>query len=609
MKRTTRVWLGIILAFVVFASTLVVSNLLLTAKGFANFSSAQINEQKEAILRSILPNYTRIIIILLGISAFILSWTLLLQYMVRRRTADLISVNTHLRESQEDLSTTNEELLTTIRQLTATTNKFKKQNELSSMLEQELLKESNLLRHTLMSMGEGVVATNNRSEIIMINQVAELLCGWENHSAIGRFYRDVFPGDNERIVEDVIYTEAIQEIDEQTLEDVHGVSRIVTSTVAPIQDIKGITRGAVVVFRDISEFVRQRDEIKFLSYHDPLTGLLNRRAFNLELQRLDQSAKLPLSVISIDVNGLKLINDAFGHSLGDELLIKVSKILRHGVGDSGIIVRLGGDEFAIILPKTAFSVAEAMVKNIQSLIGQERVNSIQISVAFGVATKDELGYNLQEVFNLAEERMYSDKLFTNVEQDTVDFVLNSLFERSSYEKEHAEGVALLAKTMGQILDLSSRDISELYSTGFFHDIGKIAIEDEVLHKEGPLSFKEWTLMKRHPEFGYRILRGIQDMGEIAHIILAHHEHYDGSGYPKGLRGEEIPFKARIISIVDAFDAMIKNDIYRPVFTVEEAVAELRNHAGTQFDPNLVDIFINDALPLVEKEIINESGKK
>ena len=352
---------------------------------------------------------TKALIILVVVALVVLVWALILHYLVRLRTADLTRTNARLTRSRKELFYANEELRATIQQLTATTNQLIDQYEQLQLMEEALSEEKNLLRTTLLSVGEGIVVTDYSGRVVMINHVAQDLVGWPGQSAIGKFSHELFPGEHARVVERVIYTEQTVEIEELVLKVADSVA-IVACTVAPIQDLQGAVRGVVAVLRDISEATRQRREIEYLSFHDPLTGLYNRRGFSRELARCDQSSSLPLAVIMGDVNDLKLVNDTFGHAWGDELLVKVAEILGNSTLEPSLIARLGGDEFAVVLPNTNLEEAQGMIREIKASAQRETIQSIQISIAFGVAVKEQPEQNLHDCFSLAERRMYSDKI-------------------------------------------------------------------------------------------------------------------------------------------------------------------------------------------------------
>ncbi|ENK0836921.1 diguanylate cyclase [Clostridium botulinum] len=349
--------------------------------------------------------------------------------------------------------------------------------------------------------------------------------------------------------------------------------------------------------RDIRERKEMENKLEYLSYHDQLTGLYNRRFFEKELKRLDVGKNLPLTIVMADVNGLKLVNDSFGHAAGDELLEKVSEVIKKGCRSNDIIARLGGDEFVILLPKTDIYETEQIVKNINALALKETVSAVNISISFGYGTKKKEGEKIEEILKKAEDYMYKKKLFESpsMRGKTIGAIINTLHEKNKREEEHSHRVSMLCQDMGHALGLTESETEELKTIGLLHDIGKIAIEENILNKREELTEDEWQEIKRHPEIGYRILNTVNDMLEIAEYVLYHHERWDGKGYPKGLKGEEIPLQSRIITIVDAYDAMTSQRSYRNALQEEIAIEELKINSGTQFDPELVRIFIEKVL--------------
>ncbi|ACA55963.1 GGDEF domain-containing protein [Clostridium botulinum] len=349
--------------------------------------------------------------------------------------------------------------------------------------------------------------------------------------------------------------------------------------------------------RDIRERKEMENKLEYLSYHDQLTGLYNRRFFENELKRLDVEENLPLTIVMADVNGLKLVNDSFGHAAGDELLKKVSEIIKKGCRYNDIIARLGGDEFVILLPKTDIYETEQIVKNINALALKETVSAVNISISFGYGTKKKEEEKIEEILKKAEDYMYKKKLFESpsMRGKTIGAIISTLHEKNKREEEHSHRVSMLCQDMGHALGLTESETEELKTIGLLHDIGKIAIEENILNKSEELTDDEWQEIKRHSEIGYRILNTVNDMLEISEYVLYHHERWDGKGYPKGLKGEEIPLQSRIITIIDAYDAMTSQRSYRSALPEESAIEELKINAGTQFDPDLVRIFIEKVL--------------
>lgn len=355
--------------------------------------------------------------------------------------------------------------------------------------------------------------------------------------------------------------------------------------------------GAVITFFDITERKKSQGEIIYLSYHDQLTGLYNRRFYEEELRRLDTPRSYPLTIVMADMNGLKLINDSLGHTAGDKLLMKTAEVLTKGCRSGDIVARLGGDEFVVLLPNTTSAEAEQLITRIKNAAAKEEVGSINLSISFGYSTKNSLEENTEDIVKAAEDQMYRVKLYESpsMRGRTINTIISTLNEKNKREEQHSQRVSELCELMGNALQLTEADAKELTSAGLLHDIGKIAMDDSILNKPGELTDSEWEEIKRHPEVGYRILSTVNHMSQMAEYVLAHHERWDGGGYPKGLRGTEIPLQARVIQILDAYESMTSDRSYRSTLTEEEAIIELRQNAGTQFDPELVDIFLKDVL--------------
>jgi diguanylate cyclase (GGDEF)-like protein len=330
---------------------------------------------------------------------------------------------------------------------------------------------------------------------------------------------------------------------------------------------------------------------------DGLTNLYNRRFLEEELKRLDTERNLPLTVVMGDVNGLKLTNDAFGHRAGDSILRKTAKILKTWCRASDIVVRMGGDEFAIILPNTTYDQATAIVQRIREAIASEKVDWLIFSVSFGWATKQEPGEDLQAVMRKAEEDMYQQKLEDSigVKNRTRDAILRALDEKNERERQHANRVSQLCALTGMALGLNNKDIEELRTLGLLHDIGKIALDNEILDKPGRLNDAERREVRRHVETGYRIMSSLNEFAPLANNILTHHERWDGQGYPQGLKGESIPLAARILTVAEAYDVLTTDKPYRQALGKEAALEEIRKNAGTQFDPDIARIFIDKVM--------------
>lgn len=343
---------------------------------------------------------------------------------------------------------------------------------------------------------------------------------------------------------------------------------------------------------ETSEILKAK-AIEKMSYQDPLTKLYNRRFFNEELKRLDIKRNLPLGIILADINGLKLINDSFGHQVGDEFLIKTAKAFKKELRGDEIIARLGGDEFAILIPSIKKDEILTVVNRIQESFNKIEINDIKFSVACGFALKETMDVSTNKIFKKAEDIMYQNKLLmkSNYHKNAIRGIITTLHEKHPREEKHSSRVRYYMEmfTNNENFDISNKALLE--TAGMLHDIGKIALDYSILEKDGPLTTKEFDAVKKHPEVGYRILSSAGVYQEILEGVLYHHERYDGKGYPKGLKGEKIPLLARILTVCDAYDAMRSDRPYREALTIDEAVNELKKCSGTQFDPKITHFFI------------------
>ncbi|UMZ74342.1 PAS domain S-box protein [Natranaerofaba carboxydovora] len=348
----------------------------------------------------------------------------------------------------------------------------------------------------------------------------------------------------------------------------------------------------VVTSRNISERKKVEEKLLYLSYHDDLTGLYNRSFLEEEKKRLDVNRNLPISVIMADVNGLKLVNDTYGHKVGDELLVRAGEILKKTCRKDDIIVRWGGDEFVIFLPQTDKEEAKEILTRIKKESENFQVESLPVRIALGSATKRNTYELLEDAFKRAEDRMYQNKLTesNSARSNIISALLGTLKEKSDETEEHAWRMTELSFKFGEVLDLCAEDLDKLSLLATMHDIGKVVISEEVLKKPGKLTKDEWEKIKEHPETGQRIARTSESLIYISEEILSHHERWDGKGYPYGLKGEEIPYLARIIAIIDAYDVMTNGRSYKKRMSKDEALDEIKACAGTQFDPNLAVAF-------------------
>lgn len=348
---------------------------------------------------------------------------------------------------------------------------------------------------------------------------------------------------------------------------------------------------------DISERKQKEDEILYLTYNDALTGVYNRRYFDIQLKELNKKENLPISIILGDINGLKQINESLGHFAGDQLLVDIAKILDAHVSKPGFVARISGDDFSMLLPTTSRKEGDALKKKIdcaiETFIKTSKYAIYHASVSLGSATKTTSDGTLLDTIKKAEDNMLRTKMLQK--ESTRSYALASLkaalFEKSEETEAHALRLVELSRAIGHAMQLSDEELNELELLAMLHDIGKIGISDTILNKPGKLTAHERAQINRHPEIGYRIAMTSKELIPIAQYILCHHERYDGQGYPRKIKGEDIPLLSRIIAVVDAFDAMTSDRPYRQALTKTQAIQEVKANAGTQFDPNVVEIFL------------------
>ncbi|MDH8678764.1 diguanylate cyclase [Fusibacter bizertensis] len=351
--------------------------------------------------------------------------------------------------------------------------------------------------------------------------------------------------------------------------------------------------GAVVTCKDITKRKNAEVQTQYISFHDHLTGLYNRYWYEEEIRNFEFRQQVPLSIIMADLNGLKLLNDTFGHAVGDRFLMYAAEVFKQVCRAEDLVVRWGGDEFVILMPRTTYDEATKIAEEITSSSARFLCEGVPVSMAIGVACKVSHNEEIDNILKLAEEKMYRQKLTEG--RSAKIAILNALNKtmqvKSSEPESHTKNMQEIAKKMGLHMGLSEDDLARLELVVKLHDIGKINIPAEILKKENALSLEEWEIIKKHSEIGYRIAQATEDFSHVAHEILSHHERWDGKGYPQNLKGESIPFLSRITTIADAYEVMLNGSPYKAPMSKEETIKEIKRCSGTQFDPEIVTVFL------------------
>lgn len=363
-----------------------------------------------------------------------------------------------------------------------------------------------------------------------------------------------------------------------------------------IYDDNGNVEALEGIIIDIDESKKRQLQIEFMNEHDFLTGLYNRRYYEEAKARLDNKEYLPLSIILIDINGVRLINDALGYFEGDYIINETGKILKSCLREKDILARTGGDEFGLLLPYTGRESASSLLYEIEDRISRHNENTKEearyISIAIGYGTKDSAEENIKDAEREAEEYMNKRKLLERKSHHytILSSIMDTMYARSQETEQHAERLAHISRLIGGKMNLPQKSMDELQLFAMLHDIGKVAIDDKILNKPGKLTEEEWDIMRKHSEIGYRITMASPELESIAEYILYHHERWDGKGYPAGLEGEDIPLLSRILAFADAYDAMTVDRIYRKALTKQDAIEEIEKNVGKQFDPEIFKIF-------------------
>ncbi len=468
---------------------------------------------------------------------------------------------------------------------------------------QALAESEERYRTLFNTMLEGCQVINFNWEYVYINEALEDQINKSRNELIGKKMTEVYPGIEKTnmytVLQDCMENRITREI-ENKFKFPDGTEKWFQLRVHPVKE------GIFILSNDITERKQREQRVEFMSLHDNLTQLYNRTYFEAEIERLNTKRQLPITMIMIDLNGLKIINDTYGHKIGDKFLVKSAQLLEDIFRQEDIIARWGGDEFVILLTQTNQKTAERLTQRIKK--AEKKVNvteeeTMPLSLAVGYAVKEESSIDIYSLFTKAEDMMYKDKLLEekSIKSHIVKTILATLQEKSQETKEHAERMEKLAVGLGEMVGLPNSELDRLSLLAMLHDIGKTIIPEEILNKPMQLTEEEWEKIKKHPGTGYRICSEVEEFSHIAQEILAHHERWDGKGYPKGLEKEEIPLLSRIITIVDAYDVITNSRVYSPSNPKLKALKEINKCSGDQFDPELVKIFtkmiVKDKLPV------------
>lgn len=347
--------------------------------------------------------------------------------------------------------------------------------------------------------------------------------------------------------------------------------------------------------------------------HDQLTGLLNRQTFDSLLDRRCRSDLWPCTIIMGDIDGLSQINEDYSRYAGDMVISTAARIIRQNCRIGDLAGRTRGGEFTVFMPGAGVGAAQDMIRRIQAdcraidlPIGEQPV---RISLSLGSATRLAPGLDIRSLIGLAADNLHRRKLLEGRSQNSpvLASLRRALYVKSFETEVHAVRIARLARFIGSQMNLPASELDRLERLAIMHDIGKVSIPDAILNKPGALDNHEWEIMKRHAELGSRIAAAFPELASIAEEIFSHHERWDGMGYPRGLAGSSIPLLSRIVAVVDAYDAMTSDRPYRAAITCKQALAEIRRCTGSQFDPDVVEVFMQLASASEQPVIVVPGG--
>ncbi|MDO8688802.1 MAG: histidine kinase N-terminal 7TM domain-containing protein [Dehalococcoidia bacterium] len=473
-------------------------------------------------------------------------------------------------------------------------------------------------RSAIDGMSDAFLVLDPAGAIMVANPAARNLLGEPDTKLVGRLIQEVWPAWHEQA--EPYSKDALPTFREMTLNE-GGKKSTYDVRFSPLTDWRGWLVSQVVVFRDITERKRLEEELadryqeaKNLADRDGLTGLLNHRAVH---ERLEQELKRAqryaqqCSIVIMDLDGFKLFNDTYGHPVGDSMLRIIAGLLAEKVRGSDSLSRYGGDEFMAVLPGTDANGAAVFAGRVREALAAQPYSAPQgakvpIHMSFGLATFPQNGLQSQKLVAVADGNLFESKqrggeTVTGERVDDgsssgtfeiLDGLVTAVDHKDHYTRKHSDDVTEYAMSLAGALNLSEESLRTVRTAALLHDVGKIGVPDRILRKPGNLDDNDVAVMAQHVLLGELIIKGVPNCADVVAAVGSHHERVDGAGYPRGLKGDQIPLVGRMLAVADAYSAMTSERPYCAAKPPDEARAELLRVSGTQLDPELVRVFLS-----------------